>query len=118
MFDYVKFGNFIRQERKNKHMTQAQLALAIDKSVSFLGHIERGSRKASLETAKDICDFLNISMDEACKISTPANKCLSEAKTLLALALFLASDPDIALEPDQADVVDLSRCQHNLTVKS
>lgn len=58
--DYVSLGRRIRQKRIALHWTQSQLAQAVGLSVSFLGHIERGSRKASLETIVDICNALDI----------------------------------------------------------
>lgn len=59
--DYVKLGIRIRNYRKKLHYTQEQLAEAAGISLSFLGHIERGSRKASLETIVNLCNALNVS---------------------------------------------------------
>ena len=59
--NYVSLGQRIRKKRQTLHWTQAQLAQAVGLSVSFLGHIERGSRKASLETLVSICNVLDIS---------------------------------------------------------
>lgn len=42
-------------------MTQSTLAERADISLSFLGHIERGSRKASLETIVSLCNALHVS---------------------------------------------------------
>lgn len=44
-----------------KHLTQEQLAVKIGVSVSFIGHIERGSRTTSLETLVAICNTLEVS---------------------------------------------------------
>jgi len=58
--NYKALGTRIRLRRKSLHMTQAQLAEMADISISFLGHIERGSRKASLETLVALCNVLHI----------------------------------------------------------
>ena len=44
-------------------MTQEQLAEQAGISLSFLGHIERGTRKASLDTLVGIANALKISTD-------------------------------------------------------
>ena len=59
--NYEMLGKRIRDYRKRLHMTQEQLSEAANISLSFLGHIERGSRKASLETLVALCNALNIS---------------------------------------------------------
>ena len=48
--DYRAIGTRIRNCRRRAHMTQEQLAERAGISLSFLGHIERGSRIASVET--------------------------------------------------------------------
>ena len=48
--DYESLGSHVRRARKAAGMTQYELAERLGISTSFLGHIERGSRKASLET--------------------------------------------------------------------
>lgn len=63
MIDYVQLGNRIKQRRKELHLTQEALAEQADISVSFMGHIERGSRIASLDTLLSICIALDVSID-------------------------------------------------------
>ena len=48
--DYGKMGMRIRQVRKAKGWSQSELAAKCGISMSFLGHIERGSRIMSMET--------------------------------------------------------------------
>ena len=48
--DYISIGNRIRTARTNLSLSQEQLAEKCNLSTSFIGHIERGSRKMSLET--------------------------------------------------------------------
>ena len=61
--NYEAFGRRVRAQRKLSHMTQEQLSELAGISLSFLGHIERGSRKASLETLVSIANALKISTD-------------------------------------------------------
>lgn len=61
--NYEDLGNRIRECRRQKKMTQEQLAEATGISASFLGHIERGSRVASIETLVALCKALNVKSD-------------------------------------------------------
>ena len=58
---YQGLGKRIRQQRQLAQMTQEKLAEAAGISLSFLGHIERGTRKASLDTLVKICNVLKVS---------------------------------------------------------
>ena len=62
MVDYKKVGQRIRNQRKEKGLSQEQLAELIGISLSFLGHIERGTRKASVETLARISKALEMDM--------------------------------------------------------
>lgn len=59
--DYKAFGRRVRERRKEKHFTQESLAEIVGVSASFMGHIERGSRIASLETLVGLCNALHAS---------------------------------------------------------
>ena len=59
--NYEMLGRRIRACRKNLHLTQEQLSEMAGISLSFLGHIDRGSRKASLETIVSLCNMLKVS---------------------------------------------------------
>lgn len=59
----LEMGDRIKRARKEKHMTQEQLAETCNISVSFLGHIERGSRIPSIETLCSLCRALDVSAD-------------------------------------------------------
>ena len=61
--DYAGLGKRIRKNRKLLHLTQEELADLAGISLSFMGHIERGSRKASIETLVNIAAALNVSID-------------------------------------------------------
>lgn len=62
--DYGKVGMRIRQVRKVKGWSQDALAKKCGISMSFLGHIERGTRIMSLETFVSICEALDAGADE------------------------------------------------------
>ena len=61
--DYVDLGNRVRRKRKQLGWTQDMLAAKIGVSTSFIGHIERGSRNASLETLVQIANALEVGTD-------------------------------------------------------
>ena len=61
--DYIGLGRRVKSARREKNLTQEHLADAVGISLSFLGHIERGSRKASLETLVKIANALSVSLD-------------------------------------------------------
>lgn len=62
--DYGKMGMRIRQVRKAKGLSQNELAKKCGISMSFLGHIERGTRIMSMETFASICATLDAGADE------------------------------------------------------
>lgn len=59
--DYAKLGVRVRQQRVLNRLTQEQLAEKTGVSSSFIGHIERGEKKASVETVVALCNALEIS---------------------------------------------------------
>lgn len=61
--NYSEIGARIRQQREHMGLTQEQLGEACDLSASFVGHIERGSRKLSVESLYKLASVLNISVD-------------------------------------------------------
>lgn len=61
--DYQAMGLRIRELRKQQHFTQAVLAERVGISTSFMGHIERGTRIASLETLVHLSEALDVSLD-------------------------------------------------------
>lgn len=61
--DYVFMGNQIRHYRRAKGMSQTALAAALGISAAHVGHIERGTRHASLETVVAISQQLEVSLD-------------------------------------------------------
>lgn len=61
--DYEAMGRRIRMYRKQRGLTQAALAESTAISTSFLGHIERGTRIASLVTLVKLAEILEVSLD-------------------------------------------------------
>ncbi len=61
--DYAALGQQIRRLRKAKQLSQQALAEAVNVSPSFVGHVERGTRKASMETLISIANSLGVGTD-------------------------------------------------------
>ena len=61
--DYVQLGKRVRIRRNVLGITQEGLAEKIGVCTSFIGHIERGSRKLSVETLHALCKALDVSAD-------------------------------------------------------
>lgn len=62
-FNYAALGERIRKARKQKLLTQEQLAEACDLSTAHIGHIERGTRALSIESLITISQVLEVSTD-------------------------------------------------------
>ena len=62
--DYDFLGKSIRKYRKNKNLTLLKLAEMIDVSESFIGQVERGKNKPSLETVVNLANALGVSVDD------------------------------------------------------
>lgn len=61
--DYTDLGHRIRKQRTILDWTQEALAERVGVSTSFIGHVERGTRKASLETLVSIANAMGVSID-------------------------------------------------------
>lgn len=61
--DYILLGKRIRDERLLQRLTLEKLAERTDKSINFIGQIERGEGKPSLETMVDIANALGTTVD-------------------------------------------------------
>lgn len=58
--NYKDMGARIRKVRKRSCMTQEQLAEKVGISPSYMGHIERGTRSASLDVMVSLCNVLSV----------------------------------------------------------
>ena len=72
--DYQKIGQRIRMLRMKSGLTQEQLAEASDLSVPYLSHIERGSKRASLETLVRVAGALDVTVDRLLSGIQPADR--------------------------------------------
>lgn len=72
MIDYVSIGKRIRQNRHHAGMTQETLAEKINVSPPYISRIETGSASPSLQTLVDICNALDITVDDLMQDSLPA----------------------------------------------
>jgi len=61
--NYVQIGNRIRIEREKFDMTREKLSELLNLSPYFLGQIERGERKMSINTLINISECLHVSID-------------------------------------------------------
>ena len=61
--DFYQLGKKIRNLRITNQLSQAELAESIDVSTNYIGQIERGDRKPSLETVVSLCEILHTSLD-------------------------------------------------------
>lgn len=62
--DYVLLGKNIKYYRKQKKLTQEQLAEQIGLSIGFISQVERGITSMSLDTLIDVCNSLDCSAGE------------------------------------------------------
>ena len=62
-FDYRAMGRRMRDCRAGLGLTQEELAEKAGISASFVGHIERGEKQASVETVVALSKCLEISLD-------------------------------------------------------
>ena len=83
--DYKVLGQRIRIERNKLGLTQAELAEKISVTTPFVGQIERGERKFSIETLVAIAHELNISTDFLLRenLGNNLNSLFSELITLV-----------------------------------
>ena len=61
--DYRAIGRRVRDLRIASGLTQEELAEMVGISVSFVGHIERGEKKFSLETTRSLASCLGVTLD-------------------------------------------------------
>ena len=66
-FFYKNIGLRIAQKRINRKLSQEKLAELAGLSRNYIGKIERGERKATLDAIKQISIVLNYPLDELFK---------------------------------------------------
>ena len=63
MLDHKAIGTRIRLRRLELNLSQEELAEIVGISPSFVGHIERAEKSATLDTYDRICEVLGLSLD-------------------------------------------------------
>ena len=78
-------GKFISQKRKEKNLTQEQLAELVDLSPMHISVIERGVKLPKLETLINIANILDVSADVLLQdvVKNQTKLFASEASTLI-----------------------------------
>ncbi len=101
----------IRNERKNKRITQEELAEMLEVSPTHVKHIESGHRKPSIEILFGLTKILNISLDEVVfpKKNTPHDATRGQIERLLDISdeaslQFILSVLEALREKEQANV--------------
>jgi len=61
---HQKIAANIRKLRKQKQITQERLALEADLNRAYVGYIERGERKPSVETLEKLAKVLKVKIHE------------------------------------------------------
>lgn len=56
----IQFGQLVRKYRKERNMSQEQLALLCNMDRSYLGRIERGEVNPTLEKIYELADSLSL----------------------------------------------------------
>ena len=62
-----RFGLHLKTSRRRMGYTQEQLAERLDLSANFIAHLERGSRKPSLDTIVALSRFLEVPLESFLK---------------------------------------------------
>ncbi len=70
----AELGLRIKALRRLKLVTQQELALNMDISVTMLSNIERGQKKPSPQLLESIASFLNVSREELFVLSTETER--------------------------------------------
>ena len=85
---YSEVGNRIRQYRKRKGLSQETLALNAGLTVSFIGDIERGTKKPTVESLEKLLVALDVSFVEFFDFETeirPPKDCSALEKLIVTL---------------------------------
>jgi transcriptional regulator with XRE-family HTH domain len=61
---HQKIATNLRELRKKKQITQERLALDANLNRAYVGYIERGERKPSVETLEKIANVLGVELHE------------------------------------------------------
>ena len=73
MMNYRALGSRIKKRRLELNLTQEKLAEKVDLSAVYIGQIERGERKMTIDTLVKLANSLNTSVEELLTDSTSKN---------------------------------------------
>ncbi len=68
-----KLGERIRDIRKSKNLSQEHVAFSAEISSTFLGQVERGNKKPTIETLVKISKALDVEIIDLFNFNTPLN---------------------------------------------
>ena len=60
----ISFGKRVREVRKSKGISQERLAEMAGIDRSYMGNIERGEKNVTLKKAYEICDALEVTIQD------------------------------------------------------
>lgn len=81
--DYYKIGQRIRRIRKERGLSQEELAEQVDISVTHMSHIETGNTKLSLPVLVSIAGVLQVRTDDLLSDRADADSALEEIAAVL-----------------------------------
>lgn len=87
MFNQIEFGKRVQKARKNREMTQEQLADAASTSYKHLAAIEQGRSMCSIDLLVSLSDALGVSTDFLLKGTEPEKEALKDKLTAMAKEL-------------------------------
>ncbi len=64
MINYKVIGSRIRQYRKDREISQEELAFLVKTSPAYISNIERGIKKPSLQKLKEIADVMHVTVND------------------------------------------------------
>lgn len=72
--NYTVIGKHIKEIRLARGITQAELAERVDRSTTFIAHIESGTKRPGLETLISIASALSSTVDEILLGNQPVDR--------------------------------------------
>ncbi len=79
----IFLGNRLRIVRKQKNLTQAELAELLDLSNNYISEVERGNYNLSLFCIFKTCDILKITIHEFCGITNDSTSLTLEQRDII-----------------------------------
>lgn len=72
--NYTVIGSHIKEIRSARGIIQAELAERVERSTTFIAHIENGTKRPGLETLISIASALNSTVDEILLGNQPVDR--------------------------------------------